>query len=357
MSPSTGGCSIGGSDCGHPPGFPYQLLCCLLTLDPQANIEDQLGRKGLPARMKNVLLICHPDKRKEETKGGKKALDLCIRVLTDLNGFFARKVSVKHQLAHLDMLEHIPLSPFWPWDVTAQEHQGRLPLDDDFQALDPKMMVPNGDPTALSTAWNRVALQQQMMYGRLNVAFLWCYDRRELLSKSLKEREEFEADINDVTEIYRRTERKLRDAEKGLKEANKRCDELNAQLANKDEQLKKLHRQDESLKNHLGATREQITKMRNLLATFGDGSTSIGSTSEATHVESLGSLHGSSSTNETDAGIHNAATPAKQDHRSTINTKDSPAARTRKRAQGSGNGGPSKRQKTGDAEDDRIVVE
>ncbi|KAI7228429.1 hypothetical protein KC330_g7915 [Hortaea werneckii] len=357
MSPFTGGCPIDGSDCGHPPRFPYQFLCCLLTLDPKANIEHQLGRKGLPARMKNVLLTCHPDKRKEETGGGKEALDLCIRVLTDLNEFFGRKVSVKHQLAHLKMLEHMPLSPFWPWDATAQENIGRLPLDNDFQALDPNMMVPNGDPTALNKAWNQVALQQQMMYGRLNVAFRWWDDRKELLSKSLKEREEFEADINDVTEIYRRTDRKLRDAEQELQEANKRCAELNTQLANKDEQLKKLHRQNESLKNHLGATREQITQMRNLLATFGDGSTSTGSTSEATHDESLGSLHGSSSTNETDAGIHNAGTPAKQDHRSTIDTGDSPAAGTRKRAQRSGNGGPSKRQKTGDGEDDRIVVE
>ncbi|KAI7081407.1 hypothetical protein KC356_g9132 [Hortaea werneckii] len=146
--------------------------------------------------MKNVLLIYHPDKRKEETEDGKKALDLCIRMLTDLNGFFARKVSVKHRFAHLEMLEHIPCRLSGRGTLPPET----LPLDDDFQALDPKMMVPDGDPTALSKAWNQVASQQQIRYGQLSFSFLWWDDRKELLSKSLKEREEFQAEINDVTE-------------------------------------------------------------------------------------------------------------------------------------------------------------
>ncbi|KAI6787583.1 hypothetical protein KC361_g9469 [Hortaea werneckii] len=221
-----------------------------------------------------------------------------------------------------------------------QGEGGQLPLDDNFQSL----IAPNSDPTTYIEDWNRVAMQKRTNRGR------W-----DMLASMFECVRDFKAEIDGLTEMYQTMERKLQVTEQKLREANKQCDELNAQLANKDEQLRSLRREVGSYKNWLGAREQQINKIKDVVLTSADGCT--GSTSEATYVESLGSLHGSSSANETDAGIHNAATPAKQDHRSTIDTGDSPAARTRKRAQRSGNSGPSKRRKTGDGEDDRIVVE
>ncbi|KAI7722799.1 hypothetical protein KC353_g188 [Hortaea werneckii] len=338
MLPSSRVCPMGGRTCSPVPVVPYEAACCLLTLDHRKDAREQLIAMDLPTRVKRAGLYCHPDKCRE--KGPKREEGLpsaCMLWLNELRPFFSPEMSIEHQDCHLQQLPKIPITPFWSWNVTMHGEGGHLPLDDNFQSL----IAPDSDPTAYIEDWNRVVMQKRRNRGR------W-----DMLASMLECCRESKADIDDLTEMYQMTERKFQVTEQKLREANQKCDELKAQLTDKDEQLRSLRKDVESHKKWLGAREQQINKIKDVVLTSANGCTS-----EATHVESLGSLHGSSSTNETDAGTHNAASPAKQDHRSTIDTGDSPAARTRKRAQRSGNGGPSKRQKTGDGEDDRIVVE
>ncbi|KAI7203835.1 hypothetical protein KC316_g15177 [Hortaea werneckii] len=284
MSPSGGKCSLDGGDCG-----------------PISNAaEDEQA-----------------------------VFNSCTRLLTDLHGFLGLKVVAAHQLHHLELLPKFPelVSPFWSWDVTASVERGRFPLDDNFQSLDPELAVADTDPTAISKAYNDVAMQKERNKGRWQMGLRW-----------LEERKERETMIDQLLKMWQEIDEESQRTKRDLARALEHCAQLEAALAESREQSSELRKERESLKNYLGAEQQRVNQIRVLVSTSACGCT--GFTPKATHADS-----------------HDATTLTRQESGSTINTDDSPAAGARKRAQKPVNGGPSKRQKTSEWEDDTIVVE
>ncbi|KAI6787482.1 hypothetical protein KC340_g10826 [Hortaea werneckii] len=329
MSPSGGICSLDRGDCGPIPYVPYEIVCCLLTLDPRRDVEEQLRRKDLPARMRNAYLICHPDKCRNAAEDEQAVFNSCTRLLTDLHGFLGLKVSAAHQLHHLGLLPRYPklVSPFWLWDVTASVERGRFPLDDNFHSLDPELAGTGTDPTAISKAYNDVAMQKERNKGRWRMGLRW-----------LDERKERETMIDELLKMRQEIDEESQRTKCDLARAREHCDQLEAALAESRKQSRELRKERESLKNYLGAEKQRMKEIRVLVSTSACGWP--GFTPKATHADS-----------------HDAVTLTRQESGLTINADDSPAAGARKRAQEPVNGGPSKRQKTSEWEDDKIVVE